>query len=226
LLALAGHGTGGVKRPPSPSATPRPCVRQRLASFASSRLRVRFQCIRACRVCRPAGAGNASGHGTHGSRRGLLSFGPPGLKRPGSRFGAPVEPRRGNSHHGVLRPSYPGLRYNHAVGRRPMTRAETQGHGEGGPFSHRHRVTQRHPDCPCPCLPQRLCASAREICCMDSAQMLWRNRGLCVWSVVATNRDAVGSRVGSKPRVVLVPRPTLGSGSQRRWRWQGMEPAA
>ncbi len=40
------------------------------------------------------------------------------------------------------------------------------------------------------------------------------------------NRDAVVSGVGSKPRVILVPRPTLGWGSQRRWRWQGMKPAA
>jgi hypothetical protein len=38
------------------------------------------------------------------------------------------------------------------------------------------------------------------------------------------NRDAVGSRFGIRPRVGLVPRPTLGLGSQRRWRWQGQEP--
>jgi len=50
-----------------------------------------------------------------------------------------------------------------------MTRAETQGRGEGGSFSHRHRVTQRHPDCPFPCLPLRLCASARKLDIMEPA---------------------------------------------------------
>jgi hypothetical protein len=34
--------------------------------LTSSRLRVRFQRIRACRVCRPAGAGDPYSHGTHG----------------------------------------------------------------------------------------------------------------------------------------------------------------
>jgi len=43
---------------------------------------------------------------------------------------------------------------------------------------------------------------------------------------VAHNRDAVGFRFGIKPRVGLVPRPTLGWGSQRRWRWWGRSPAA
>jgi hypothetical protein len=57
-----------------------------LPPFASSPLRVRFQSMRAHRVCRPAGAGDPYRRGTHGSRRGLLSFGPPGLKRPGTRF--------------------------------------------------------------------------------------------------------------------------------------------
>jgi hypothetical protein len=81
-LALAGHGTGGVKRPTSPAAIPAtqrettPCL---LRVFASSRLRVRYQCMGACRVCRPAGAGDPSGHATHGSRRGLSSVGAPHL---------------------------------------------------------------------------------------------------------------------------------------------------
>jgi hypothetical protein len=116
----------------------------------SPRLRVRFHRMGACRVCRPAGAGDPYSRGTHGSRRGLLSFGPPGLKRPGTRFGVPVGPRRGNSHHAVLRPCYPSLRSNHAVGERTMTRVETQGRGERGPFGHTHRVTHRHPDFPFP----------------------------------------------------------------------------
>jgi hypothetical protein len=79
-------------------------------------LRVRFQRMGACRVCRPAGAGDPSERGSHGSRRGLSSFGPPGLKRPGRRFGAAVGPRREDSLHAALRSSYPGLRWNHAAG--------------------------------------------------------------------------------------------------------------
>ena len=43
-------------------------------------------------------------------------FGPPGLRWPGTRFGAPLEPRREDPHHAALRPGYPGLRWNHAVG--------------------------------------------------------------------------------------------------------------
>jgi Transposase IS200 like len=43
-----------------------PCVKQRPDSLAASQLRVSFKCKRAFRVCRPAGAGDAFGSGTHG----------------------------------------------------------------------------------------------------------------------------------------------------------------
>jgi hypothetical protein len=73
---------------------PRRACREIAYSFASSRLRVRLQCTGTSGVCRPAGTGDPYGRGSHGSRRGLLSFGPPGLKRPATRFGATVELRR------------------------------------------------------------------------------------------------------------------------------------
>ena len=55
----------------------------------------------------------------------------------------------------------------------------------------------------------------------------WRRSGaLRVGLGGGHNRDAVGYRVWIEPRVGLVPRPTLGSGTQRRWRWEGGNPAA
>ena len=75
------------------------------------------------------------------------------------------------------------------------------------------------------CLPQRLSASARDFYCMDTAQTLWRSGAFRVW-LGGHNRDAVGSRFGIRPRVGLGPRPTLGWGSQRRWRWQAKNPTA
>ncbi len=81
LLALAKQGPNGVKGLPAPSA-----ISASLREATPCLLRVRFQRMRAHRVCSPAGAGDPYRRGTHGSRRGLLSFGPPGLKRPGTRF--------------------------------------------------------------------------------------------------------------------------------------------
>jgi hypothetical protein len=65
-LALAGHRANQLQQPTSPRRSRRPCVKQRPGSFAASRLRVSFQCTGACRVCRPAGADDPSGRGTHG----------------------------------------------------------------------------------------------------------------------------------------------------------------
>jgi hypothetical protein len=44
-----------------PRRSRRLCVKQRLVSFAPSRLRVRSQGVEASRICRPAGAGDPSG---------------------------------------------------------------------------------------------------------------------------------------------------------------------
>ena len=38
------------------------------------------------------------------------------------------------------------------------------------------------PKLPFSCLPQRLCASAQDVCCMDSTQTLWRIRALRIWA--------------------------------------------
>jgi hypothetical protein len=154
-----------------------------------SNCRFQVQCNRPCRVCRPAGAGDPYSRGTHGSRRGLLSFGPPGLKRPGTRFGAPVGPRRVEARHAALHPSDPGLGHVHVVGLRRLPRAETQGRGERGRLSVAVTSHPAGPILPFSCLPQRLFASAplRE---MSAAWIRFRRCG-------GSGRFGLGSGVAS-----------------------------
>ncbi len=83
------------------------------------------------------------------------------------------------------------------------------------------------PKLPTPCLPQRLCASARDVCCMDLGSDAVANQGASdLGSVVATTAMRLVRVWGANPGLSSFLGQPWARGSQRRWRWQGVKPAA